>query len=67
MENKEFDDIEIYRKAVRIERIGNIGVKKAIEENKSKGIPSVYSINGRIVYELPNGEITEKEPDIFKD
>jgi len=67
MGNIEFNNIEIYRRAILIERIGNIGVEKAIEENRRKGIPSVYSINGRIVYELADGTITELEPEIFKD
>ncbi len=67
MGNIEFNNIDIYKRAILIERIGNIGVQKAIEENRLKGIPSVYSINGRIIYELADGTITEIEPDIFID
>lgn len=26
------------------------------------GIPNVYSINGRIYYELPNGELSLEDP-----
>jgi hypothetical protein len=29
------------------------------------GIPSVYTINGRIIYELADGSITELEPKVF--
>ena len=39
-------------------KLGNRAIKKAQENNIKKGIPNVYSINGKIVFELPNGEIT---------
>lgn len=42
----------------KITRIGNRAVKKAQEENRRKGIPNVYYINGKIVFELPNGQLT---------
>ena len=42
----------------KITRIGNRAVKKAQEENRLKGIPNVYSINGKIFFELPNGQLT---------
>ena len=42
----------------KITRIGNRAVKKAQEENRRKGIPNVYFINGKIVFELPNGQLT---------
>lgn len=42
----------------KITRIGNRAVKKAQEENRQRGIPNVYSINGKIVYELSNGQLT---------
>ena len=32
-------------------------VKKAQQENWCKGLPNVYSINGKVVYALPNGEL----------
>lgn len=44
----------------KITRIGNRAVKKAQEENRRKGIPNVYSINGKIVFELPNGQLTSE-------
>lgn len=46
----------------KITRLANIAVKKAQEENRKKGIPNVYVINGKIVYQLPDGTITEKDP-----
>lgn len=48
--------------AAEIIRLGNRGVRKAQEENRRLGIPNVYFKNGRIYYQLPNGEITTKEP-----
>ncbi|MDQ1355472.1 MAG: hypothetical protein QG657_5782 [Acidobacteriota bacterium] len=57
-----FDDIEIYQEAFEIQRIGNEAVRRVIKENKEKGIPIVFSRNGIIYYELPNGEITTKSP-----
>ena len=44
--------------SLKILRLGNKAVKKAQENNRKKGIPNVYCINGKIVYELPNGEIS---------
>ena len=39
-------------------KLGNRAVKKAQENNRKKGLPNVYCINGKIIYELPNGELT---------
>ncbi len=39
-------------------KLGNRAVKKAQENNRKKGIPNVYCINGKIIFELPNGELT---------
>ena len=41
-------------------KIGSRAVKKAQENNLKKGIPNVYCINGKIVFELPNGEFVAK-------
>ena len=46
--------------SLKILKLGNRAVKKAQENNRKKGIPNVYCINGKIVYELPNGEFTTK-------
>ena len=55
-------NLETYKWAREILRIGNRAVKKAQEENRKKGIPNVYDINGHLYYELPNGELTTKDP-----
>ena len=47
-----------YQLFANIERIGNRAVKKAQEENWRKGLPNVYSVNGKILYALPDGTFT---------
>ncbi len=42
-------------------RIGNRAVRQAQEENHRLGLPNIYSRNGKIVYEMPNGEIIVKD------
>lgn len=39
-------------------KLGNRAVKKAQENNRKNGIPNVYCINGKMIFELPNGELT---------
>ena len=53
---------EALRKGEEIERIGNHAVHAAQEENRRLGIPNVYSINGVLYYELPNGELSRTDP-----
>lgn len=55
-------DFEVYRRALELQRIGDRAVRAAQEENRRLGIPNAYSRHGRIYYELPNGEITQKNP-----
>ena len=43
-------------------RIGNRAVKKAQNNNRKNGVANVYSRNGKIVFELPNGKITTISP-----
>ena len=58
------DDLspQTYKRTRELLRIGNRAVRKAQEENRKKGIPNVYSYNGHIYYELPNGELTKEDP-----
>ncbi|MDR3243615.1 MAG: hypothetical protein LBT79_02575 [Elusimicrobiota bacterium] len=44
-------------KDINFQQIFSIAVKKAIEENKRMGVPSVFCINGKEVFQLPNGDI----------
>lgn len=54
--------LETYKQAHEFQRIANRAAKRAQEENRKKGIPNVYSFNGHIYYELPNGELTKENP-----
>ena len=54
--------LETYKQARKFQQIGNRAAKRAQEENRKKGIPNVYDINGHRYYELPNGELTTEDP-----
>ncbi len=53
--------LETHRQVLEFLRIANRAAKRAQEENRKKGIPNVYSFNGYIYYELPNGELTKNK------
>ena len=53
---------DTYATIDQIVRVGNVAVAKAQEESRRMGVPNVYSINGRIYYELPNGELSATDP-----
>jgi predicted PP-loop superfamily ATPase len=55
-------DINTYRQAADMLAIGNRAVRKAQEENRRFNVPNVYSHNGTLFYELPNGELTTEDP-----
>ena len=55
-------DKELYEQAIEFERIGNRAVRKAQERNRRLGVPNVYSINGIIHYERPDGTLTTEDP-----
>lgn len=44
--------------AEKLLKLGNRAIKKAQDNNRKNGIPNVYCINGKIIFELPNGELT---------
>jgi hypothetical protein len=43
-------------------RIMSAGVRHAQADNRRRGIPNVYSINGIIYYELPDGSLSREDP-----
>jgi hypothetical protein len=43
-------------------RIMSAGVRHAQEQNRQRGIPNVYSINGILYYELPDGSLSRDDP-----
>ncbi len=55
--------LETYQKADEAIRIFRTAVRKAQEENRRLGIANVYSINGRLYYERPNGELSLTPPE----
>ena len=46
----------------RLLSIANKAVRKAQDENRCKGIPNVYVLNGTLVWQLPDGSITTTDP-----
>ena len=48
----------MFRLTAEITKIGNRAVHKAQQENRRKGIPSVYAKKGTIYYQFPNGMIS---------
>jgi len=55
-------DLEAYKLSDEIQQIGNYAVQKAQAENHAKGLPNVYSKNGVIYWQLPDGTITQEDP-----
>ena len=53
---------EAYERAEEIKEIGNWAVRKAQAESRRLGVPNVYSINGIIHYERPDGTLTTEDP-----
>jgi hypothetical protein len=54
--------LETFTRAEEIIRIGRRAVRKAQQENRRRGVPNVYSINGFLYYELPSGELSRTDP-----
>lgn len=53
---------ETYQRMAEFVRISNHAVRQAQEEeNYRLGLPNIYSRNGKIIYEMPDGEIIVKE------
>lgn len=52
---------ETYERMAEFVRIGNRAVREAQAENHRLGLPNIYSRNGRIIYEMPDGEIVVKD------
>ena len=52
----------IFELTAEITKIGNRAVKKIQEKNRRLGIPNVYAKQGKIYYQLPDGEITSQKP-----
>lgn len=53
---------ELNKTMNKITYLGNRAVSEAQKENKKHGVPNVYSLNGKIIWQMPDGSITEKSP-----
>jgi hypothetical protein len=62
MRFEKMDDLEVFQVGVEIEKIGNEAIKTVKKENRKMGIPLVFSRNGEIYYELPDGSVTKESP-----
>jgi hypothetical protein len=62
METIKLDNIDIYQIGYEIEQVGNYAIDKAVKENKKLGIPTVFSVNGKLVFQSPCGKIITKNP-----
>lgn len=56
------DTYDLLSEMMTIKNIGNEAVRKARQNNKERGIPNVFSRDGIIYYEMPNGNITKENP-----
>ncbi|MFY8001444.1 MAG: hypothetical protein ACOVSW_22820 [Candidatus Kapaibacteriota bacterium] len=61
-----YQNLQHLKDPLEIKRIADIAVRHAQEEHRKKGVPLVYSLHGKIFYELPDGTITDVQPDIYK-
>lgn len=52
---------ETYEQMMEVIRIGNAAVREAQAENHRLGLPNIYSLGGKIIYEMPDGEIIVKK------
>ena len=48
-------------------KIAAKATRDAQAENHKKGVANVYAKNGQIFFQLPDGTITQKEPQQYKD
>lgn len=50
-----------YRRIAEYVRIGNRAMRRAEEENRRQGLPNVFSRNGKLIFEMPDGSIVVKD------
>ena len=56
------NDLETFQKTDELIRIFRSAVRKAQAESRRLGVANVYSFNGQLYYELPNGDFTREAP-----
>ena len=62
MKNDKLNELELFEEAFFIQEVGNEAVKNALDSNKKKKIPSVFSKDAVIYYKLPPGKVTQESP-----
>lgn len=55
-------DVATYQKVDELMRVCRSAVRKAQAESRELGVANVYSFNGQLYYELPNGEFSRNRP-----
>ena len=56
------DIVETFRRADELVAVFRTAVRKAQEESRRLGVANVYSLNGQLYYELPNGDYSRQSP-----
>lgn len=60
-------DLDFYQRREEYLRIGKKAVKEAQKRSLQNGVPNVYSRNGKLYYELPDGTITSETPKEYRE
>jgi len=55
-------DMATYQIADELMRVCRSAVRKAQAESRRLGVANVYSFDGQLFYELPNGEFSRSRP-----
>jgi hypothetical protein len=60
------EDAAAFREFDEILRVCRSAVRKAQAESRRRGVANVYSFDGQLYYELPNGEFSRERPTDWK-
>lgn len=55
-------DMDTYQRVDELMRVCRSAVREAQAESRRLGVANVYSFDGQLYYELPNGEFSRKRP-----
>jgi hypothetical protein len=56
------EDVRTFQKVDQLMRVLRSAVREAQEESRRLGVPNVYSIDGHIYFEMPDGEYCRRPP-----
>jgi len=59
-------DLDFYKRREEYLRIGKKAVYEAQKRSLENGVPNVYSKNGKLYYQLPDGTITSETPKEYR-